>query len=222
MTDAQFPPPPPHGAVPPVPPAPAPGADAAGGHPTAPVFPAAAQPAPQYPAPPQAQQYPVPPGAYAAPAGGYGAQVGGYAPPAGGYQPPAVRTPGSPTLGIIGFVLSLVAMILAPILGGISGYQIGFSLPAVAESLDPTTSDLGSLSSVRGQVLIGEIGFWVGTAAGIAAIVVGIIAMVKRQGRAWGVVALILGVIAPVVFFFVLSILLATGASAGSVSYYGA
>ena len=145
----------------------------------------------------------------------YVAPIGGYSAPGGAYQAPQPPAPKRATMGIIAFALSLVAAVVAPIFGGIAGYQIGAALPALADSIDAATSDLSFLSPVRDQVLIGELGFWGGTLAGIAAIVFGIIAIAKRQGRAWGVVALILGVVAPVIFFTALSVMLGSGTSVG-------
>lgn len=205
MTDPQFPPPSPNG-VPsgsPVPPVPvAPGYQP----PAGPAYPNQGPPAPQYQAPP---------GAYPAP-------VGGYAAPAGGYQPSeAPSSPRSSALGIIAFALSVVAAVVATIIAGAAGYQIGFELPTVAQQIDGTTSDLSFLAPVREQVLMGEISFWVGTLAGITAIVLGIMAIVKRAGRAWGITALILGVLGPVIFFTVLVVTLGLGAGAGSASYLG-
>lgn len=235
MTDPQLPPPVPNGSVPPVPPAPtdAPPAYDAPAFPEAapqpPVYqaPPAQAPAPAYPTPPPAPGYPAPsyqappasvpqapPGAYTAPVGGYGAPAGAYQSPA-----PAPRKPA--TLGIIAFVVGIVAAVVAPILGGISGYQVGFGLPSVMNQIDRVSDDLSFLSPVRDQVLLGEIGFWLGTLAGIAAIVVGIMAIAKRQGRGWGITALILGVIGAAIFFIVLSVMLGIGASAGAVDYYG-
>lgn len=191
MTDPQLPPPEPYAPVPPVPQAPA-------------------APPPAYqPLAPQA-----PPGAYNAPVGGYGAPAGAYQSPT-----PAPRKPA--TLGIVAFVLGVVAALIAPILGGISGYQVGFGLPSVLQHIDQVTDDLSFLSPVRDQILLGEIGFGSGTLAGIAAIVLGIMAIVKRQGRAWGITALILGVIAPAIFFIVVSVLLSIGAGSGAMNYYG-
>jgi len=115
----------------------------------------------------------------------------------------------------------MIAAVVAPILGGISGYQVGFGLPSVAERIDRVTDDLAFLSPVRDQVLLGEIGFWAGTLAGLAAIVVGIMAIVKRQGRGWGIAALIVGVIAPVIFFVVLTVTLGVGAGSGAATLYG-
>lgn len=165
---------------------------------------------------------PYSPPAYQAPPGAYGAPVGGYSAPSGAYQAPPVAGQGPSTLGIFSFALSIVAAVVASIIVGIAGYQVGFGLPTVMNDIDAATSDLSFLSPVRDQVLMGEIAFWVGALAGIAAIVLGIIAIVKRQGRVWGIVALILAGLGPVIFFIVLSIALTAGAGAGAVSYYGA
>ncbi|MGO2745253.1 hypothetical protein [Microbacterium sp.] len=211
MTDPQLPPPP-SNPVPPIPAAPE------GQHYLAPP---AQPPAPAY----QNPAYQAPPGAYAAPVGGYGAPVGGYNSPAGPFQAPQPggpqpTAPKSAVLGVIAFVCSIVAAIVMPIIAGVAGYQIGFRLPSIANEIDSAASDLAALSPVRDQVLMGEIGFWVGTLAGIAAIVLGIMAIAKRQGRVWGVIALILGVIGPMIFFIVLSITLASGAGSGAVSQF--
>ena len=120
------------------------------------------------------------------------------------------------------FGLSIVAALVASIIGGAAAYQIGFRLPSVADNITSSTSDLSFLSPVRDQVLMGEISFWLGTMAGIAAIVLGIMAIAKRAGRAWGITALIIGVIAPFIFLTVVGITLSIGGAAGSVTYYGA
>lgn len=206
MTDPQLPPPSPNGSVPPVPPAP--GYQAP---PAAPVYPSpsGAHPAPADPA------YQAPPGAYPAPVGGYGA-------PAGAYRPATPAQSKSSVLGIVAFALSVLAAVVASIIGGAAGYQIGFNLPTAMQQLNESTSDLSFLAPVRDQVLMGEVSFWLGTLAGIAAIVLGIMAIAKRAGRAWGITALILGVLGPVIFFTVLGVTLGIGAGAGSATFYGA
>lgn len=210
MTDPQLPPPAPYGSIPPVPPAP--NNDAAAPAPA----PAAPAPPPGTPAPASAHGYQAPPGSYAAP-------VGGYAAPTGAYQAPvAPAAPKSAVLGIIAFALGIIAAVVAPVLGGVSAYEVGFGLPTVVQYIDSSSSDLSFLSPVRDHVLLGEIGAWSGTIAGVAAIVLGIIAIVKRQGRGWGIAGLILGVIAPIIFFVVLTVMLSIGAGAGAASYYGA
>lgn len=166
-------------------------------------------------------QLPPPPPQYQTPPGAYGAPVGGYSAPAGAYQVPQPAQPKSAALGVISFVLSIVAAVVSSIIVGIAGYQVGHGLPTIMNDIDSATSDLSFLSPVRDQVLMGEIAFWVGTLAGIAAIVLGIMAIAKRQGRVWGIIALILAVIGPVLFLVVLGITLTAGAGAGAVTYYG-
>lgn len=202
MTDPQLPPPVPHGSVPPVPSAP--------NHPA---------PAPAYQPPSVGYQQSAP--VYATPPGAYGAPVGGYSTPAGGYQTPQVAQPQSPLLGIIAAVLSAVAAVVAPVLAGISGYQIGIGMPTFMQEIDSSSDDLSFLSPVREQVLWGEIGFWIGTLAGLAAIVLGIMAIAQRKGRGWGITGLVVSIIAPAIFFIVLFVALSAGAAAGAVSLYG-
>lgn len=170
---------------------------------------------------PSAPGYQEPASGYQTPPGAYAAPVGGYSSPAGNYQAPTTSEPKSPLLGAVAFVLAIVAAVVTPIIAGFAGYQVGFGLPSIMQYIDSSTSDLSFLSPVRDQVLLGEIGFWVGTLAGIAAIVLGIMAIAKRQGRGWGITALILGAVAPVIFFIVLSVTLGIGAGAGAVALHG-
>ena len=182
-------------------------------------------PVPQAPAfhPPAAPSHQTPPmPTYQAPPGAYPAPIGGYAASAGPYAPSGPPPQKSPTLGIVAFALSVVAAVVAPLLVGIAGYQIGFTLPSVMSSISSTTDDLSFLSPVRDQVLMGELSFWGGTVAGIAAVVLGIVAIVKRKGRGWAITALIVGVVAPAIFFVVLSVMIGIGASSGAVAFYSA
>lgn len=200
MTDPQLPPPPP-GFVPP----------------SAPT--GATQP---YPGTTAGPAYQAPPGAYDAPVGGYAAPGSGYAAPGGGYAAPAPAQPGSPALGVIALLLSLVAAIIAPLLVGIVAYQIGSQLPSIANDLNMYTNDLSFLAPVRDQVLWGEISFWAGTLVGVAAVVIGIFAIAKRRGRAQGIAGLIIALVAPFIYFIVLFFALMVGAGAGAVATYGA
>ncbi|BDZ37709.1 hypothetical protein [Microbacterium suwonense] len=174
--------------------------------------PVPAMPVPAMPAPPAA-----PPGAYQVPVGGYQASVGGY--PGGGYQVPPARPQGTRTTGAVALVLALLAAIVVPIVGGLIAYQIGALLPGVAISVDSSFSDdLAVLSPARTQVLWAEITFWTGTALGIGAIVLGIVAAAKRRGRGLGITAIVLSVLGPVGFFLVVSIFLGIGAFASASS----
>lgn len=180
-----------------------------------PARPPAVPPAPGFVAP-AAPAYPAPqtpPGAYAAPVGGYPAAQGAY-------TPPVETAPRSRAMGVVAGFLGLVAAVVAPIIGAIAGYQIGYGLPSVIDSISVTTDDLSVLAPVRDQVLLGEIGFWVGTLAGIAAIVFGIISIVKRSGRGWGITGLVLGVVGVGIFFVALSVLLGFGSAAGAIVHY--
>lgn len=192
MTDPQLPAP--TGAVPPVPPAPQ-----------------GAVPPPAYPAAPPAP-YQAPPGAYQVPVGGYGAS-----------STPAVTPDGAPrpssVLGIIALILSAVAAVVTPIVVGIAGYEIGRRIPEAITRMDGSNS-LAFLSPARDQVLWAELSFWAGTLLGIAAIVLGIVAIVRRRGRGQGIAALIVAVVAPLLFFVVLVSALAAGGAAGTAGLY--
>lgn len=180
-----------------------------------PAQPPAVPPAPGFTAP-AAPAYPAqqtPPGAYAAPVGGYPAAQGAY-------TPPVDTAPRSKAIGVVAGILGLVAAVVAPVIGAVAGYQIGYGLPSVIDGISVTTDDLSVLAPVRDQVLLGEIGFWVGTLAGIAAIVFGIVSIVKRSGRGWGITGLVLGVVGVGIFFVALSILLGFGSAAGAVVHY--
>lgn len=214
MTDPQLPPP--YGAVPPAPPAfPAPPA----------AYPAAApsaQPGPGYPpVPPAVPQapagYPQAP-APQAPPGAYQVPVGGYTAPQGGYVAPqtAPSAPGG-FLGILALILGGIAAIGVPIIAGIAGFEIGVRIPSGIDTTDPDL--LSALSPARTQVLWAEISFWVGTVIGIAAIVVGIIAIRKKQRRALGIVGLILAVLGAGFFWIVLVVTVSAGTATGIVNY---
>ncbi|MDY0984386.1 hypothetical protein SOM10_10800 [Microbacterium sp. CFBP9023] len=233
MTDPQQPP---SGAVPPVPPAPrsadeqqqfappvppAPAAYAS----TPPVPPAYQSAPPAYQGAPPAYQSAPPayqgappsyqgaPAPQAAPPGAYQVPVGGYAAPAGAYQTPVIAEKKSGLLGILALVLAIVAAVVTPIVAGIMGFEIGRRLPG---GLDTTAPDfLSILSPARDQVLWAEISFWTGTILGIAAIVIGIIAIRKKQARGAGIAALVVAVLGPIIFWVVLLVTLSTGTATG-------
>lgn len=169
-------------------------------YPTAPGYPAAA-PASGYQA--------APPGAYQVP-------VGGYAAPTGAYAVPDTTTRRSGFLGTLALILALIAAVVTPIIAGISAFAIGRLLP---QGVTTSTSDLSILSPARDQVLWAELSFWTGTILGIAAIVVGIIAIRKKQGRGAGIAALVVAVLAVMIFFVVLVIALGAGSAAGFAGY---
>ncbi|MDQ0728942.1 hypothetical protein [Microbacterium sp. W4I20] len=213
MTDPQLPPP--SGAVPPVPtapygavPPPPPGYQPA--PPAAPpVYAAPAVAPPVYSAPTPAPQA-APPGAYQVP-------VGGYAAPAGAYAVPETTPRASGFLGLLALILALVAAVVTPIVVGVAGFEIGRRIP---QGITTTNDDvLSVLSPARDQVLWAELSFWTGTLLGVAAIVMGIIAIRKKQGRGAGIGALVVAVLAPAIFFVVLLIAFSTGSAAGFVEF---
>lgn len=142
-----------------------------------------------------------------------------YARPSSGEQstpPSAVRPAASRfSLGVIAFVLSLVAAAGASLVGAIAGWQVGLgtNLQAVMSGSAPFTWRL--LSPVRGWVLLGEIAFWTGTVVGVMALVLGIIAIVKNRSRVLAIVALVITVLGPTVFFVALQAALVAGVPAG-------
>lgn len=198
MTDPQLPPP--SGAFPPAPPA----------------APAQPQTVPQpqafpQPAAPQGVPVQAPPGAYQVP-------VGGYAVPQGGYIAPQTAPQASGGfLGVLALILGAIAAIAIPIVAGIAGFEIGVRVPSGIDTNDPDL--LRTLSPARTQVLWAEISFWVGTALGIAAIVVGILSIVKKQRRGLGITGLVLAVLGSGIFWLVMLITLSLGTATGFANY---
>lgn len=205
MTDPQLPLPP--GAVPPLP-----------SVPQEPV--SGAVPPPAYPSTPPAAPAPYPP-AYppappAAPPGAYQVPVGGYAAPSGSYTAPDAAPKPSGFLGLIALGLSILAAVVMPIIGGVSAFEVGRRIP---QGVSGSTSDLGFLSPARDQVLWTELSFWAGTVFGIAAIVLGIIAIRRKRGRGAGIAALIVAVLGAIIFFVAVFTAFAVGGAAGYATF---
>jgi hypothetical protein len=139
--------------------------------------------------------------------------VGGYSQTVGAYQVPEAPTRKSGSLGILALVLAIVAAVVAPIVAGIAGFEIGVRIPSGIDTSDPEF--LATLSPARDQVLWAEITFWIGTVLGIAAIVFGIIAIVRRKGRGQGIAALVVAVVGPVIFWVMLVVAIAIGTASG-------
>ena len=231
MSDPQQPPygdvpavPPAPAAYPPAPPAPqAPPAYSApppyaapSAYPTAPTQAPVPPDVPPAPAPVGAPQFPAP-GAPAfaqpAPPGAYQVPVGGYAAPSGAYQVPRPTERKSALLGILALIFAAVSAVVTPIVVGVAGYEIGRRIPGGLDTTDPDL--LSVLSPARDQVLWAEISFWTGTILGIAAIVIGIIAIRRNQGRGAGIAALVVAVIGPIIFWVVLLFAISAGTAAG-------
>ena len=181
--------------------------------PAAPAFPAPAYPAaPAYPSAPGAPGSPASP--YQAPPGAYQVPVGGYAAPTGDYTAPSATPRTSPFLGILALIFSLVAAVVTPIVVGVASYEIGRRIPEAMNRAEEFSS-LAFLSPARDQVLWAELSFWTGTILGIAAIVIGIMAIVRKQGRGQGIAALIVAVVAPIIFSVVVIAALSAGGATG-------
>jgi hypothetical protein len=69
---------------------------------------------------------------------------------------------------------------------------------------------------VRDLVLWAEIGFWTGTALGVAALVMGIIAIVTRRGRGFGIAAVIVAAVGPVIYGTIVAFAALAGMGAGA------
>ncbi|MET0672396.1 MAG: hypothetical protein ABWY37_02780, partial [Microbacterium pygmaeum] len=150
----------------------------------------------------------------------------GYAPPPQGYGPwtpqqlppmpavPTARAAGGSALGIVAFVLGLIAAVGASIVAAVAGFQIGIGTgDQLATQLAPAGADFdfALLSPVREWVLLAEVSFWVGTVLGVWAIVQGIVAIAKNRGRGWGITAVVIAVAGPVIYGVALWGLFATG-----------
>ncbi|MGF3056717.1 hypothetical protein [Microbacterium sp. YY-01] len=230
-------PPAPHSAVPPAPHG-APSSAASGGGYAPPPAPApygqqAQQQPPQpfgqpQPAPPQSQPQSPPQPYGQQPTQPYGQPP--YAPPSGP-TPPTFGQTGSPypgaslpqqvpaaparkskVTGVIAFVMGVVAGVIAPILAFSPSYKIGQALMSPGATQYLENDDLTPLIPVRGDVLFVELLFWGGTLLGIAAIVMGIIAIAKKKGRGFGIFAIILALLGAVAFWLI--VVLAMGTSA--------
>lgn len=170
---------------------------------------------------------PPPPGAFTAPAGGYAAAdtyaaASDRTAPAGGPPPAEPDERRSPGLGLTALLLSVLAVVVAPSLAAVAGFRIGARLPEVSRYLSASGTDLAFLSPVRDDVLLAELSFWGGTLVGIAAIVLGVVAIVRRRGRGQGVAAVVLGAVGPLAFFLVLAVAVTAGAGAAAAAVYGA
>jgi hypothetical protein len=200
----------------PVPPSATPAAQPAGGqgYPIPPEYATLPYPAQYRPADPARQPQAPSPHQYAPPLG--------YAPPPQGYGPyvpltAAPRARRGARLGIVAFLLALVAAVGATVLGSIAAYGIGIGTGrSIALQPMDVDFDWSILTPVRDWVLLGEIAFWAGTVVGTWALVQGIVAIVKDRGRGWGVAAVILAVIGPIAFAVGVQALLAAGFASGA------
>jgi hypothetical protein len=111
------------------------------------------------------------------------------------------------TLGVIALSLAAVAAALAPaavvvggyILGGIGAYVDLTAMGTAGERLDPETLPAAARALVEQSSVWLAIGNGGWMLSAIAALVLGVIAIATRRGRAWGVAAVILAPISYIV-----------------------
>ncbi len=124
-------------------------------------------------------------------------------------------------LGVLALLMALIAGVVLPIIAGFSAWAIGYGIPDSASDLSSQDFEsLAFLSPVRDQVFWAELSFWSATILGVAAIVTGILAIVKGRGRGQGIAALIVAVVAPAIYFTVAFVALSVGAAAGVAALY--
>ena len=130
-----------------------------------------------------------------------------------GYEEPKAK---KKTLGVVAFVVAVLALVVAVIGGYLFGAAFGGS-DAFRQSIEnggatPSDADIMALTTSSSAV-IGSVLFYLGTALGLWAIVQGIVAAITKRGRGWGVFAIILAVVAAIAF--VVTILIAAVAASG-------
>lgn len=128
------------------------------------------------------------------------------APPVGTLlTPPTPSRRGRP-LGTWALALSVIATVAASAVGGFAAFRSARGAAPGVATMSSTEFDWRVLSPVRDLVLLFEIAFWSGTAIGIAALVLGIVATARRAGRGAGIAAIVISVLGPV-FFGVLTVI---------------
>ncbi|TDN45322.1 hypothetical protein EDF64_103246 [Curtobacterium flaccumfaciens] len=130
-----------------------------------------------------------------------------------GYEEPKAK---KKTLGVVAFIVAVLALVVAVIGGYLFGAAFGGS-DAFRQSIEnggatPSDADIMALTTSSSAV-IGSVLFYLGTALGLWAIVQGIVAAITKRGRGWGVFAIILAVVAAIAF--VVTILIAAVAASG-------
>jgi len=109
------------------------------------------------------------------------------------------------TLGVVAFIVSLVVLVFALVLSVVAG--LAFAPLAGQMITDGGTIDQSAISSddpgVAAFGVLAVAYFLGGTVLGLWALVQGMIATMKKRGRAFGIVAMSLAVATPVISFVV-------------------
>lgn len=183
------------------------------------------EPNPQHPAAPASQSPFAPPSAVApaAPAPPL-PEASSWQLATDGTDAAATSRPAAPParrrrLGAIALTAALVALLGGAVAGATALYAIGLGAGPGIENAGTTIerSGLAFLTPVRGWVLMAEITFWVATALGITALVLGIVATARNRGRGTGIAAIGIAAIAPGLVWFtaILARTLGVGMSTG-------
>lgn len=174
------------------------------------------QPQHSQPAPPPQPLHPSQPATPAGYTAPYAAPYTAPRPPVQGIQPPAPPATGS-GLGLAALILALLATVGASAVGAASAWQLGLAAGR-GSATAPMDADFdwSVLAPVRDWALAGELSFWIGTALGIAAIVMGVIALITQRGRVPGMIAVVVAALGPIAFFAAVAGTLSAALTSGS------
>ncbi|WP_295839282.1 hypothetical protein [uncultured Microbacterium sp.] len=163
---------------------------------------------------------PPPPGPYEEPAArsqayGESAPAVGYGAPAAPahVEPPRRRVAQSKRLGVVAFVVSLIAVVGGSIIAFIGGLQSGAIAP-YAEStgqIDPSTVPAEAQQAAVAVAVLSVVAFLLYGVLGLWGFVQGIIAAVKNRGRGWAIGAIALAVLGGVAVVVALGVGAAVG-----------
>ncbi|MEN0085441.1 MAG: hypothetical protein AAGC66_11820 [Leifsonia sp.] len=154
-------------------------------------------------APPQYGEYAPP--QYGAPQYGapqYGAPQYGPAPTGWGAPEPAPR---SRALGLTSMLIAIPLFVLSVIASAVVGVSIGPFATRSASGFSYNSSDLPAdqAAAIAPIGILMGAQILIGTALGILALVLGIVAVATKRGRPLGIVGIIVSVAAPIVSFAV-------------------
>lgn len=105
----------------------------------------------------------------------------------------------------------MIAGIVAPAVAGFAAFRVARGAGREFVARGGQSVDWRLLSPVRDLVLVAEIAFWAGTALGIAAFILGIVAASVDRGRGAGIAAIVVSALAPIVFALLVGLALAAG-----------
>ncbi|MEH3089742.1 MAG: hypothetical protein PGN24_09165 [Microbacterium arborescens] len=113
-----------------------------------------------------------------------------------GALPEAPRPARRRRTGLLALTIAVVAGLSGIAVAVMVATRLGSS-GALRAWID-SEGDLRSLTPVRDWILVGEVAFWTCGALGIASVVLAIVAIARRSGRATGITALVIALVSPV------------------------